>query len=155
MHVLETCDLWKRWATHGHTANGLHSIANHRGVRKGRLLCVLHFSAGWSMQIYCVHRGNLLHCRTYPTTPPPLLKHWTQSQIALIFEFWNEGGVEVAVPFNSNIYTFSSRHTCAGIFKQSMGTRNRVGIGLSYQPTRLHRVAELIPWNRFLASLKV
>jgi hypothetical protein len=37
-----------------------------------------------------------------------------------------------------------------------MGARNRVGVGLSYRPAaRLHRLAELIPWNRFLASLKV
>jgi hypothetical protein len=43
----------------------------------------------------------------------------------------------------------------AGIFKQSMGARNRVEIGLLYRPTRLHRLAELIPWNRFLGSLKV
>ena len=28
-----------------------------------------------------------------------------------------------------------------------MGARNRVGIGLSYRPARLHRLAELIPWN--------
>jgi hypothetical protein len=27
----------------------------------------------------------------------------------------------------------------AEIFNQSLGSRNRVGIGLSYQPTRLHR----------------
>jgi hypothetical protein len=33
----------------------------------------------------------------------------------------------------------------AGIFIQSMGARNRVGIGLSYRPARLHRLAELIP----------
>jgi hypothetical protein len=32
----------------------------------------------------------------------------------------------------------------AGIFKQSMGARNRVGIGLSYRPTRLHRLAKFI-----------
>ncbi len=44
--------------------------------------------------------------------------------------------------------------TKAGIFKQSMGARNRVGIGLSYWPARLHRRAELIPWNRFLGSGK-
>ncbi len=43
----------------------------------------------------------------------------------------------------------------AGIFKQSMGARNRVGIGLSYRPAMLHSLAELVPWNRFLASLKV
>jgi hypothetical protein len=35
----------------------------------------------------------------------------------------------------------------AGIFKQSMVARNRVGIGLSYRPARVHRLAELIPWN--------
>ncbi len=44
---------------------------------------------------------------------------------------------------------------CAGIFKQSMGARNRIGIGLSYRPAWLHRLAELIPQNRFLCSLKV
>jgi hypothetical protein len=32
----------------------------------------------------------------------------------------------------------------AGIFKQSMGARNRIGRGLSYRPARLHRLAELI-----------
>ncbi len=43
----------------------------------------------------------------------------------------------------------------AGIFKQSMGARNQIGIGLSYRPARLHRLAELIPWNRFLGSTNV
>ncbi len=43
----------------------------------------------------------------------------------------------------------------AGIFKQSMGAMNRVGIGLSYRPARLHRQAEFIPWNRFLGSIIV
>jgi hypothetical protein len=33
----------------------------------------------------------------------------------------------------------------AGIFRQSMGARNRVGIGLSHRPARLHRLAESIP----------
>jgi hypothetical protein len=28
-------------------------------------------------------------------------------------------------------------------------------VGLSYQPARLHRLAESIPWNRFLGSLNV
>ncbi len=43
----------------------------------------------------------------------------------------------------------------AGIFKQSMGARNRVGIGLSYRLARLHVLAELINWNRCLGSIKV
>ena len=32
--------------------------------------------------------------------------------------------------------------TCAGIFKQSLGARKRVGIGLSYHLARLHSLAE-------------
>ncbi len=36
-----------------------------------------------------------------------------------------------------------------------MRARNPVGIGLSYRPARLHSLAELVPWNRFLCSLKV
>jgi hypothetical protein len=46
---------------------------------------------------------------------------------------------------------------CAGILEQSMGARNRVIIGLlyrAYRPAWLHRLAESIPWNRFLSSLK-
>jgi hypothetical protein len=38
---------------------------------------------------------------------------------------------------------------CAGIFKQSMEARKRVGIVLSYRPAKLHSLAELVPWNRF------
>jgi hypothetical protein len=33
----------------------------------------------------------------------------------------------------------------AGIFKQSLGARNRVGIGLSNRAARQHRLSELIP----------
>ncbi len=36
-----------------------------------------------------------------------------------------------------------------------MGARNRAGIGLSYRPTRLHRLAEFIPWSQFLGSINV
>ncbi len=41
----------------------------------------------------------------------------------------------------------------AEIFKKSMGARNRVGIGLSYRPTRLHKLAESIPG--FYKRLKI
>ncbi len=44
---------------------------------------------------------------------------------------------------------------CAGIFNQSMGARNQVGIGLSYRPVRLHTLGASIRWNRLLGSLKV
>ncbi len=49
----------------------------------------------------------------------------------------------------------SYRYARAGIFKKSMGARHRVGIGLSYRPARLHRLAELIPWNGVLGALNV
>jgi hypothetical protein len=45
--------------------------------------------------------------------------------------------------------------SCAGIFRQPMRARNRVGIRLSFRPARLHRLAESIPWNRLLGSIKV
>jgi hypothetical protein len=41
--------------------------------------------------------------------------------------------------------SFGPRLPSAGIFKQSVEPRNRVGIGLLYRTARLHRVAELIP----------
>jgi hypothetical protein len=53
-------------------------------------------------------------------------------------------GIEVETA-TQNVY-------CARILEQSMGAKNRVGIGLSY---RLDKLAELIPWIRFLGSLKV
>jgi hypothetical protein len=43
----------------------------------------------------------------------------------------------------------------AGIFTKSMGARNRGGIGLSYRPARLHRLAEFIPWNQFRGPINI
>jgi hypothetical protein len=39
--------------------------------------------------------------------------------------------------------------------KKFMRARHRVGIWLSYRPARKHWLAELMPWNRFLGSIKV
>jgi hypothetical protein len=36
-----------------------------------------------------------------------------------------------------------------------MGARNRGGIGLSYRPARLRRLAELIPWNQFRGPINI
>jgi hypothetical protein len=43
----------------------------------------------------------------------------------------------------------------AGIFKKSMGARKRGGIGLSYWPDRLHRLAEFIPWNQCRGPINI
>jgi hypothetical protein len=59
---------------------------------------------------------------------------------------WGGGGGEKR---NVTLCTLPSpTHTArAGIFKQSMGARNRVGIGLSYQPAKLHGLAKLVNWT--------
>jgi hypothetical protein len=41
------------------------------------------------------------------------------------------------------------------IFLHDSWARNQVGIVFSYRPARLHRLAESIPWNRFLGSIEV
>jgi hypothetical protein len=43
----------------------------------------------------------------------------------------------------------------AGIFKKSMGARNRGGIGLSYRPVGLLRLREFIPWNQFRGPINI
>ncbi len=52
------------------------------------------------------------------------------------------------------IFMFQPEVLCWN-FEQYMVARNRIGIGLSYRPVRLHSLAELVPWNRFLGSLKL
>jgi hypothetical protein len=53
------------------------------------------------------------------------------------------------VPFLWRTDEVQNTANSARIFKQSMGARNREGIGLSYRPARLHSLTELIPGNRF------
>jgi hypothetical protein len=60
----------------------------------------------------------------------------------------------VLVLFAQQGYTQCLLQYCAGILKQSMGAGNREGIGLLYRPAWLHWLAESIPWNRFLGSLR-
>jgi hypothetical protein len=61
-----------------------------------------------------------------------------------------DGGKAVHV-----VFKYLSRSLWAGILEQYMRARNRVGIGLSYRPVRLHRMAESIPRNRILGSINV
>jgi hypothetical protein len=51
--------------------------------------------------------------------------------------------------------TMKTNGTSAGIFKQSIGARNRAGRVLPYRTARLHKLVKLIPCNRFLGSVKV
>jgi hypothetical protein len=58
--------------------------------------------------------------------------------------------------FLSFYITAKGTALCAGIFKQSVGAWNRIGIGL-YRPARPTGTyaGGIDSWNRFLASLKV
>jgi hypothetical protein len=69
--------------------------------------------------------------------------------------FMNQFLADATVITLSTQLEIPSGVTSAGIFKQSMGARNRVGIELSYGSARLHSLAELVPWNQFLGFLKV
>ncbi len=55
----------------------------------------------------------------------------------------------------NGMYGCSTTENTVLKYLNTMGARNPVGIGLSYRPSRLHMLAELIPWNRFFGSLKV
>jgi hypothetical protein len=70
--------------------------------------------------------------------------------------------VQVAKLAKPKLFKTGASGTCsfskwigAGFFKHSMGARNRMVKGSSHRPARLHRLEELIPWNRFLGSLTV
>jgi hypothetical protein len=54
----------------------------------------------------------------------------------------------------NHIRSFQS-HSFLPFISIIYGARNRVGLGLAYGPARQHRLAESVPWNRFLGFLKV
>ncbi len=70
-----------------------------------------------------------------------------------ILEEWFFNFPKPTTTFETNCLTNEDHR--AGIFKESMGARNRGGRGLSYRTARLHRLAEFIPWNRSPGSINV
>ncbi len=67
-------------------------------------------------------------------------------------ESWGGGGLEPILTTDTAAITewSSSFNSLWWNFRTIYGARNRVRIGLSYQPARLHWIAESIPWNLFL-----
>jgi hypothetical protein len=51
-------------------------------------------------------------------------------------------------------YYFAAILFCAGIFKQSVGARNQVGIGLSYRPASLQKAGGIASLESSLGLLK-
>jgi hypothetical protein len=68
---------------------------------------------------------------------------YSLSLVCLVMREWDihhAGGLALKVqPFTGTVARAHCRLYRAGIFKQSMGAWNPVGIGLSYRPARLHR----------------
>ncbi len=95
-----------------------------------------------------------------------LLIYFSLPSLAAIFGRWERSHRKVVnYSLKAAFYDAKNKILCsfsnffaqyrAGIFKQSMKTRNRVGKGLSYRPASLQRLAEFIPWNRFLGFINV
>jgi hypothetical protein len=63
--------------------------------------------------------------------------------------------LESSEPFVTCGHTKVGLKDSAGILEPFMGARKRVGIEFSDRLARLHRLADSIPWNRFLGSIKV
>jgi hypothetical protein len=70
-------------------------------------------------------------------------------------EFVNVSGAHESIPTNRCRHHMY-RPASAGIFKQSMEARNRERMGYRTGPSGyIGCMAKLIPWSRFLASIKV
>ncbi len=92
--------------------------------------------------------------------PVPIITVDYQDILYIYIFFLSNSELSQAVDIYGNLCVkpcslASGEYFSAGIFKQSMGAGNRGGIRLSYRPGRLHSLAVLVPWNRFLGSLKV
>ncbi len=61
---------------------------------------------------------------------------------------------EIAASFSTPPHRSTSLIKPCWNFRTIYGGWDRLGIGLSYRPTRLQRLAESIPWNWFLGFLK-
>ncbi len=116
-------------------------------------------------QFLCTHRqqagqaavlGRLsISMCLWPGIRITYVKHWTNGKRIGKKTTLAWPCLFVLVPSVNTNHSASRVECSVGISKQFMGARNRVGTGLSYWPTRLHSLAELVPWNRFLGFLKV
>ena len=79
--------------------------------------------------------------------------HWLEMWSNHFCPSMGPNGGSVAIDIDSG--KFRNGGFRAGIFKKSMGARHRGGIGFSYRPARLHRLAEFIPWNQCRGPINI
>ncbi len=98
------------------------------------------------VSVYCLFYGgnqSIYVCRLNTHIPRKYITEKTVEnllQIPLRKDSVVITGVNTISIVNLSVEMYSAR-----ILKQSMGARNRVGIGLSCWPDRLHSLAELVP----------
>ncbi len=97
-----------------------------------------------------VKRTNLKYSSSWVTqcAVPPAPSTWTGTSSA-----WNTPAT--AQHHSTSLTLTPVRRGLCWNFRTVYGARNKVGIRLSYRPATLHRLAESIPWNRFLGSVNV
>ncbi len=140
----------------------------HKNPTRGRIL-----GHNWDKSLRsfspCYSQSPILQKRILrPPPPPPLEQKWFRNWFemkTLYTETSRRTFKGLCLESSTKLYVHEFRIRfcvcvigdggCAGIFKLSVVVRNQVGTGLSYRPDMLQRLAALIPWNRFLGSLKV
>ncbi len=80
---------------------------------------------------------------------------WERIRRALTCVQWSPASSPSRWSWRSTSAQVHQYRTVLEFLNNLWGARNRAGIGLSYRPARLHSLAELVPLNRFLGSLKV
>ncbi len=94
-----------------------------------------------------VHRGRILGRNLDKSFPPC----YSQSPLQLC--------LEISISSNSRnllqFLQFSAKEKEENPVLEFLNNLWGLGIALSNQTTRLHNLAELVPWNPFLGSLKV
>ena len=135
--------------------HGRGQLSNVRNIVGMTNRLVMMPSHSWPPPLPIAARLSILGCQAeYNRLTVTVMIHKIMMMMMRVLYFApkeNRKGVKGRSSFTSQL----KRWIRAGIFKQSVEARNRVGIGLSYRPAWLHRPAEFIRWNRFLGSINV
>jgi hypothetical protein len=102
---------------------------------------LLHFS-----NIFC----KLYLSPTFKTLKKPRIRFQGSDSVSLC-------SLAESYPSEPNFWApqkFKNSGSVLEFYNDPWGAKNRVGMGLSHRPGRLHMLAKSIPWNRFLGSLK-
>jgi hypothetical protein len=90
------------------------------------------YTVDYSIQSCTVRRKHLAWAAVFARLTKIIWVSVPYSGISLV-----RHELELKNALKYELHSSAQARNCAGIFKQSMGARNRVGMGLSYRPTRV------------------